>query len=121
MSYGEKIRKLRERFGLSQSELAQKLGVHKQMISDVERGKQKRFNPQIEKKLIELFDLDPDWFLKEEQPSSNIGSGTEHQESEDELLRAHELMLLHYFRQIPSQKRLDAMACLLECLARFRS
>ena len=104
MQYGEKIRELREKFGLSQSELAQKLGVHKQMISDVERGKQKRFNPQIEKRLVELFDLPQEWFVQEQSVA-------------DESKSPEEEILLKYFRQIPAQNRLQALACILQCLS----
>ncbi len=121
MKYGEKIRELRERFGLSQRDLAQKLGVHKQMISDVERGKQKRFNPYIEHRLIEIFNLDPKWLLEEDEPQEVIVEQQEEKQDDEELLRAQELMLLKYFEEIPPQKRLKAMACLLDCISQFRS
>ncbi len=110
-SYGEKIRKLREEFGLSQSELAQKLGVHKQMISDIERGKQKRFNPQVERKLMELFGLQNIWF--EELPTDNNIEAYEL-----DSLNAEEQILIKYFRYVPENRRLQTLACLLQCLSR---
>ena len=112
-SYGERIKKLREEFGLSQSELAQRLGVHKQMISDVERGKQKRFNPQVEKKLMELFGLQNIWF--EELPTDNRVE--EYCESFEDL-SAEEQILIKYFRYVQKEKRLQALACILQCLSK---
>ncbi|MRI58930.1 MAG: hypothetical protein C6H99_05420 [Epsilonproteobacteria bacterium] len=106
MEYGETIRKLREKMGLSQNDLAKMLGVHKQMISDVERGKQKRLNPEVERKLGELFDLDLSLM---------------HEKSDNSHWQAHEEVLLYHFRQIPIQKRLEVMACLLKCMAKHKN
>ena len=115
-SYGEKIRKLREQFGLSQSELAKKLGVHKQMISDVERGKQKRFNPEIEKKLLELFHLPKGWLEEHEQECATFLENSE-EEVFEPTLSAEEKVLLKYFRKIPQSKQLHVLACLMQCFS----
>ncbi|BCD68124.1 helix-turn-helix transcriptional regulator [Nitratiruptor sp. YY09-18] len=118
-SYGQKIRELRQKFGLSQSELARKLGVHKQMVSDVERGKQKRFNPQIEQKLIELFDINPSWLHEIPQPShpTNQQVATP---SQIPLSQSEIDILMRYFAQIPPHNRLDALACILQCMSKFK-
>ena len=100
MEYGERIRLLRERRGLSQSELAKLLGVHKQTVSDVERGKQKRFGLEAERRLKELFDLDD----------------TAPDDSGDTILRAQEELLLYYFRRLPRQRRDMVFVRILEMM-----
>lgn len=115
MEYGEKIKELRMRLGLSQSAFAAKLGIHKQMVSDVERGKQKRFNPQIEQKIVELFELDPSFFLSDQRTDQ-----TQRSVASFSSLPAEEEILLRYYAQIPENRKLDALVCLLECIKKYK-
>ncbi len=113
MEYGERIRHIREALSLSQSELAERLGVNKQMISDIERGKQKRFSPHIEQKLIDIFNISEPWLLKGEgEPFKNFGTRTSTLTIEEELI-------LKYFKQVPQERRLDAVSCILNCIREF--
>ena len=98
MEYGERIRMLREQRGLSQSELARLLGVHKQTVSDVERGRQKRFAPEAEERLKELF-------------------GNNQKEDDRQILQAQEELLLYYFRRVPQMRRDQLFVELLRMLA----
>ncbi len=116
--YGERIRQIREALGLSQSEFAERLGIHKQMVSDVERGKQKRFNSQIEKSLADIFGVNLSWLLNGSgemfvQENERFSS----QSFEDEDIEQE--MILKYFRQIAPGKRLDATLCILECIKKY--
>ena len=117
MEYGKKIRELRLRLGLSQSAFAAKLGIHKQMVSDVERGKQKRFNPQVEQKIVELFGLEPSFFLSDKPQSADQ---TQRSATSSSPLSAEEEILLRYYAQIPENRRLDALVCLLECIKSYK-
>ncbi|BCD62247.1 hypothetical protein NitYY0826_C1123 [Nitratiruptor sp. YY08-26] len=121
--YGDRIKKIRQELGLSQSELAQKLGIHKQMVSDVERGKQKSFNPQIEKKLISFFSLNPHWLLegRGEMFMKDVSS-SENGSTQDtyETLSDEERVLLRYFRESPVHERLQILACIMQCLAQHK-
>ncbi len=116
MDYGKKIQELRKRLGLSQSAFAAKLGIHKQMVSDVERGKQKRFNPQIEQKIVEIFGIDPAFFITSQNSRLSESQSLESTKT----YSAEEEILLRYFAQIPEAKRLDALVCLLECIRKYK-
>ncbi len=113
MEYGERIRHIREALSLSQSELAERLGVNKQMISDIERGKQKRFSPQIEQKLIDLFNINESWLLRGE------GEAFKKNGVKCEGLSAEEEVILKYFNKVPEDRRLEAVACILNCIREF--
>jgi len=67
MKLGEKIRKLRERKGLSQKELADLVGITQQAIASWESGKKK---PRYDKlqRLAEIFKVPISYFLEEEKP-----------------------------------------------------
>ncbi len=116
MEYGEKIKELRMRLGLSQSAFAAKLGIHKQMVSDVERGKQKRFNPAIEQKITAIFGVDPAYFIA----SQNSQVMNTQSRNSSKSYSAEEEILLRYFAQIPEDKRLDVLVCLLECIKKYK-
>ena len=102
--------------GLSQSAFAAKLGIHKQMVSDVERGKQKRFNPTIEQKITEIFGIDPAFFIASQ--NSQIVHAQSHNSSK--IYNAEEEILLRYFAQIPEDRKFDALVCLLECIKKYK-
>ncbi len=108
--YGERIRKLRELLGISQQELASMLAVHKQMVSDVERGKQRRFSLESEAMLIEKLGIDPIWLL--------TGKG-EIIRSKEEELKEELNLLAKYFRRLPSYKRVSALVEILKILDRY--
>ncbi|GEM_PF-930788 len=65
MGFPERLKKLRQALGLSQKELAERLGLHIMTISRYERGK---INPSF--KFIELlkekFKVNPQWLLSGE-------------------------------------------------------
>src|SRR5262245_31900634 len=67
MSFATKVVELRKEKGLSQIELAQKLGVGQQIVSGWETGKNM---PQVERliKLAELFKVSLDYLLMENVP-----------------------------------------------------
>ncbi len=113
--YGERVRRLREALGLSQSQFAQKLGIHKQMVSDVERGRQKRFNPETEKALADLFDINLSWLL------DGKGEMFLHKQvnDQDDISLEKEL-IMKYFDQILPENRLEATLCILECIKKYR-
>lgn len=61
MTYGQRVRALREAAGMTQVELAQALGCHGQSVSNVERGLH-RFERDRELALIRLFGVARDYF-----------------------------------------------------------
>ncbi len=67
MAFSTKIVELRKEKGLSQMALSQKLGVHQQIVSGWERGKNM---PQVESliRLAELFKVSIDYLLLENVP-----------------------------------------------------
>jgi len=127
-NYGERVRYIRQLFNLSQSDLANILGVHKQVISDVERGRQKRFSMEAETKLVEKLHINPQWLLKgegepviEENKDVQFSNmNTNNQINQLELLSDEERIIIKYFKEIPEEKLFDAFLCLLECIKKFR-
>lgn len=63
---GKRLRKLRRREGWSQSDLAEKLGVHRMTLSRWEAGKG---DPPLEiaSAMSEIFRVEPDWLFESEQ------------------------------------------------------
>ena len=118
-SYGERIRQIREMFNLSQNDLAILIGVHKQVVSDVERERQKRFSMEAEAKLIEKLHLNPQWLLKGEGEPI-LSQHNTYNQPDTEKLSDEERILLKYFKKIPEDKLFDAFFCLLECIKKFR-
>ena len=70
MKIHEKIKKLRQEKGWSQTQLANKLGVHSQHISRYERGNS---NPSADtlSKFAEVFGVSVDYLLNEEADNIN--------------------------------------------------
>jgi len=120
MEYGEAIRNLRQRYELSQAALANLLGVHKQTVSDVERGKQKRFSPEAERRLRELFGDAARAVLDGEAKISvpqHFAKGTESAKKEDEaVLEAQKLLILHYFQKLDAKTRDVAFGRIVDLL-----
>lgn len=67
--FGEKLRELREKRGLSQKELADKIGTHKNAISNYESGK--RVPPaDILQNMASFFYVSVDYLLGSEKPKN---------------------------------------------------
>jgi len=74
MNIGNKIKQIREKNSLNQSEFGEKLGVSQKIISNVESG---RNEPSIQllQKLITIFQISPSWLILNESESyENIQS-----------------------------------------------
>ena len=105
--YGERIKKIREILNLSQQDLADLLHIHKQMVSDVERGKQKRFAMESEAVLIDKLHVDPLWLL--------TGKGEPLAIPKDPL--EEEMAIIRkYFQKVSSSRRLEVLTQILGVL-----
>ena len=62
MNAGERLKQFRQKLGLTQKELAEKLGFKWYKIKDMESNKQK-ITYEIAKELEKLFSINPDWLL----------------------------------------------------------
>lgn len=65
---GHKIKSLRENLGLSQAELARKMGVSRVTITNIETGKRDLEALELIK-FSEIFKVDPASFLRDEEPA----------------------------------------------------
>ena len=63
MSFSENLKKLREAKGMTQKDLATKLGVSSRIVSYYETGKSIPSDPELLKKLVELFNVTLDYLL----------------------------------------------------------
>ena len=72
MNISDRIRELRKKNGLSQEELADRLGVSRQAIS---KWESEGSLPDIDKviRLSECFEVSTDYILKGEEPAGGIG------------------------------------------------
>lgn len=68
MSYktGEKIRKLREQKGWSQSEFGNKIGLKQSSIGNIETGKNKLNKMSTVNKILEIFDIPFDYLFEDD-------------------------------------------------------
>lgn len=64
--YGQAVRKVRLERGISQEELADRCGLHRTYISDVELGKRNISLENIERIAISLDKTLPDFFMEVE-------------------------------------------------------
>ncbi|MDW8136256.1 MAG: XRE family transcriptional regulator [Thermodesulfobacterium sp.] len=64
---GEKIKKLREKLGMTQAEFAQKIFLSRSRLSELEAGKGNPSNPTIEA-ICSVFKVNKDWLLHGEGP-----------------------------------------------------
>lgn len=65
MNFGEKFKMLRNRYGLTQRQAAEKLGLHPRMITRYENGLSYPRTREGYKKIAELFDVDVNYLLTE--------------------------------------------------------
>jgi transcriptional regulator with XRE-family HTH domain len=72
MRFGEKVRGQREKLGLSQGELAELLGVSRWTVVNYERGGSHPKDRKIYYKLAEIFDMDVNYFLTENEEFLSI-------------------------------------------------
>ena len=63
MSIGKRIRKRRHELGLSQRELAHRIGVRQATISDLERGVQKETSTDVVRLLAKTLGVTADWLI----------------------------------------------------------
>jgi len=66
MLFAERIKQLRVMNGMTQEDLANRLGVVKRTLQNYESGTMYPRNPAIYKKLGEVFDIDPASLISEE-------------------------------------------------------
>jgi len=59
----ERLKLIRQNLGLSQQKLAEELGLQRNIVADVERGKVKNPNFKLLRKLEEKYNINPDWLL----------------------------------------------------------
>lgn len=71
MKYKNRLRILREKFGYSQDEVANKLGVFRSTISRYENGERK-INGESLIKLAKLFNVTPEYILSTEEEETII-------------------------------------------------
>lgn len=63
MNIGERVRELRKGRGMTQSELAEALGVDQVYVSRIESGRLKNVKPEVVKGLAELFNVSIEYVL----------------------------------------------------------
>lgn len=70
MQIGEKVRRLRERRGMSQAELGQAIGMTQQGVQSLEAGESRR--PRKLRELARFLDVSEDWLLDDESGTERI-------------------------------------------------
>lgn len=60
---GQRLRQAREQAGLSQGQVARKLGLHRPAVSEIEAGRRKVSAEEISR-LAELYDVSLSWLVK---------------------------------------------------------
>lgn len=89
MRFGEKVKLLRQTFGLSQSMLARQLGVSKRTVQSYEAGKSYPKQRQIYQQLAEIFATDINYLLMENEDISE-DKATDPAPEEEKLLSPEE-------------------------------
>ena len=67
MTFGEKFRKERRNLGLTQKEVADRLGLHLRMITRYESGEAHPRTREAYKKIADLFQVDVNYLLTEDE------------------------------------------------------
>lgn len=89
MDIGGKIQTLRKQFGISQEQLAERLGVSRQSVSKWEAG---QATPEIEKVLAlsEVFGVSTDYLIKNNsEPVTPIDLSTKGKEDNEAIIKTH--------------------------------
>ena len=77
MSFGEKVAEQRKKLGLSQKELAQKVGISPQYLNDIEHGKRNPDSDALIEKLAKALQLDNAvlYYLARKLPPEDVKKG----------------------------------------------
>lgn len=67
MRIGTKIRKLRDKAGITQPELAYRLGISQATLCNIESGETKKIDFLLMDKICKEFDVDFEYFIEEKQ------------------------------------------------------
>ncbi len=67
MKFGEKVRKLRKEKGMTQTELADSLGITLRTVQNYEAGSVHPKSRDIYYRLAEMFDVDKNYFMTEDE------------------------------------------------------
>ena len=68
MELSERLRYYRKSIGLTQEDFANKLGIKQGSYSDIERGKVKKLSDSVFALLKMVYNLNPNWVLRGEDP-----------------------------------------------------
>jgi len=63
MSFGQRVRRRRERLGFTQEDLAQKTGIQQTLISRIERGANQNPHGDVLKRLALALHVSIDWLM----------------------------------------------------------
>ncbi len=107
---GQKIRELRNRWGLSQSELAERIGISFQQIQKYEKGSS-RISVMRLQQIAEALGASPASFLEEGEKRFKItdvsvkySDDESSRETPNEPLSKEEIALLRLFRKVKNRK-----------------
>lgn len=116
---GEKIRQLRSRWGLSQSELAERIGISFQQIQKYEKGSS-RISVMRLKQIAEALGVSMTLFLGEEEKrlqlkdiSSEYTGNCSSRNAVYEPLGKEEITLLKLFRKVKNRKLRESILKLI--------
>lgn len=119
-NFGERLRDLRKQRGISQSVVADFLGVNKQTISEYERGRRRpagETSLEVYEKLADFFNVDLMYLLGQKDVVVRLCGEGEDPEGADVQLEVtpEELALVKAYRRLDEySKRLTRMAAHME-------
>lgn len=95
---GKRIKECRERLGLTQEELGEKLGLQRAAINKYEKGHVENMKRATIKKMADIFGVSPNWLM-----------GFDQEEFDDEI-PTEKSALLDYFHSNPKLKVLFSIS-----------
>ncbi len=104
MKFAQKLRLVRSRQHMTQEELARRLGLSKRTVEGYESGAFYPRKRQVYDQLAELFGVDRNWFLTEDDDASDAAPG------EEEARRVLEAAKALYAGGALSEQDKDALA-----------